>query len=285
MKPNIHIVDNSLINPTNPVTVNLIGAGGTGSHLLTALARLNHALIALEHPGLHVRVFDDDRVTEANLGRQLFAEGELGQYKCTALISRINRFFGTNWRGVPKRFTSDNLSSFPDGGKASVFITCVDTAEARFEIAKILERAKSQGRYESNRALYWMDFGNSQYTGQVILSTVGEIKQPQSEKYTPVSVLPFVTETYGNLLAKSDESDNLPSCSLAEALTKQDLFINGSLADLGASLLWSLFREGMLFNCGFFLNLKEFRTQPIKITTHEAREIKMNPCNQHKEVA
>ncbi len=55
----IHFTANYIINPTNPITLNLIGAGGTGSSVLTALARINHALIATGHPGLYVRVWDD----------------------------------------------------------------------------------------------------------------------------------------------------------------------------------------------------------------------------------
>ena len=43
IKAKVHFMDNTLINPTNPITVNLIGAGGTGSQVLTALARMNHA--------------------------------------------------------------------------------------------------------------------------------------------------------------------------------------------------------------------------------------------------
>ena len=31
----VHYIDNYLINPQHPVTVNLIGAGGTGSQVLT----------------------------------------------------------------------------------------------------------------------------------------------------------------------------------------------------------------------------------------------------------
>jgi hypothetical protein len=49
-----------------------------------------------------------------------------------------------------------------------------------------------------------------------------------------------------------------------EALTKQDLFINSALANLGAPLLWTLFREGMLSNRGFFLNLRNFARNPLK---------------------
>ena len=40
----VHYIDNYLVNPQHPVTVNLIGAGGTGSQVLTCLARLDTAL-------------------------------------------------------------------------------------------------------------------------------------------------------------------------------------------------------------------------------------------------
>ena len=36
-KTKMHFADTYLISPTNPLTVNLIGAGGTGSKVLTAL--------------------------------------------------------------------------------------------------------------------------------------------------------------------------------------------------------------------------------------------------------
>jgi hypothetical protein len=85
------------------------------------------------------------------------------------------------------------------------------------------------------------------------------------EKYRTVSIMPMVTDEFRELLGQADAADNTPSCSVAEALTKQDLFINPTLANEGASLLWQLFREGMIFNRGFFLNLNDFRTMPIKV--------------------
>src|ERR1700743_1553862 len=132
----VHITDNYLINPPNPISVNLIGAGGTGSQMLTALARINHALLSLNHPGLAVTVFDDDRVSEANLGRQLFAGTEIGFYKSVILVNRINRFFGTNWKAVTNRFAN----GMPEErkAKANLYITCVDTAAASFNISEIL---------------------------------------------------------------------------------------------------------------------------------------------------
>ena len=52
----IHYTDRYLLNPHHPVTVFVIGAGGTGSQVATNLAIMSIALQALGHPGLHVTV-------------------------------------------------------------------------------------------------------------------------------------------------------------------------------------------------------------------------------------
>lgn len=263
-KTKVHFTDNSLISPTNPIEVNLIGAGGTGSKVLTALLEMNHSLIELGHAGLQVRLWDDDRVTEANLGRQRFAECETGLYKSVALINRANRWSGTSWKAETQKFERDSFGQCPEHAQAGIYITCVDSVAARFEIAEML-KALTNNRAYRNEPKYWLDFGNSQYTGQVILSTIGNIWQPKSEKYETVASLPFVTEEFGELLEHSEETDDTPSCSLAEALEKQDLYINAVLAQMGCSLLWSLFRNGLTQYRGFFLNLHSYHSQPLKV--------------------
>lgn len=50
----IHYTDSYLLKPYHPVTIHVAGAGGTGSQVITNLARMNVALQALGHPGLHV---------------------------------------------------------------------------------------------------------------------------------------------------------------------------------------------------------------------------------------
>ncbi|MGV3459014.1 MAG: PRTRC system ThiF family protein [Flavobacterium sp.] len=257
MKAKAHFIAPELLNPTNPVEVCLIGAGGTGSQVLTALARMSHSLQALGHAGFQITLWDDDLVTEANRGRQLFAECEVGLSKSAALITRCNRFFGTMWKTVNKRFdTHANM-------RAAIYISCVDSVTARFEIAKVLKQDDGRQHY-ANIPRYWMDFGNGRDTGQVILSTIGAVKQPNSEKFDTVGSLPFITDEFGELLRQS-ETDETPSCSLAEALEKQDLFINSTLAQAGCSLLWQLFRNGMTTNRGFFLNLSDFRAAPLPL--------------------
>ena len=258
MKPKAHFIAPELLNPTNPIEVCLIGAGGTGSQVLAALARMSHSLQALGHAGFQVSVWDDDIITEANRGRQLFAECEVGMSKASALITRCNRFFGTGWKAVDKKFDSQSGQA-----KAAIYISCVDTAAARFEIANVLKEATG-GNHHANVPRYWMDFGNGKDSGQAILSTIGKVKQPKSEKFETVESLPFVTEEFGELLRQSD-SDDLPSCSIAEALEKQDLFINSALAQTGCSLLWQLFRNGFTIGRGCFLNLAEFRAVPLPL--------------------
>ncbi|MBV4357352.1 PRTRC system ThiF family protein [Pinibacter aurantiacus] len=260
-KTKVHFTDNYLMNATNPVTVNLIGTGGTGSKVLIALMEMNHSLIELGHAGLLVRLWDDDVITNPNIGRQRFAECEIGLNKSVALINRCNRWSGTNWKAETKKLGYERQEYFPEHFEANIFISCVDNVTARFEIADMLQRKRER----TSTLKYWLDFGNSHHTGQVILSTIGTIRQPNSEKYETVDNLPFVTEEFGDLLTASEKKNDVPSCSLFEALEKQDLYINASLVQMGCSLLWNMFRNGLTIYRGFFHNLKDFNTHPIKI--------------------
>ncbi|MBO9681959.1 MAG: PRTRC system ThiF family protein [Flavisolibacter sp.] len=264
--PRVHFAPSELLNPLNPITVNIIGAGGTGSKLLTGIARINHCLLAGGRCGLHVRLFDDDIISEANRGRQLFTSAEVGLNKSVVLINRINRAFGTNWKAVPSRYNKEYCSKHGESTTAVITVGCVDNVASRLFIVDFLKwMARDTSHYTRNRPTYYIDFGNSRHTGQVVFSTLSKVKQPDSKKFQPVDTLPLITEEFGQLLKESGNDDNTPSCSLAEALYKQSLFINSSLAELGGSLLSELFMEGMIFNRGFFHNLKSFNTSPIPV--------------------
>lgn len=183
----------------------------------------------------------------------------VGIFEVELYPTRCNRFFGTGWKAVNKKFGSPSANV-----KAAIYISCVDTVAARFEIAEVLKGATGGSLY-NNAPRYWMDFGNGKDTGQVILSSIGSIKQPKSKKFETVNSPPFVTEEFGELLRQSENDDNAPSCSLAEALEKQDLFINSTLAQMGSSMLWQLFRNGYTLQRGLFLNLEDFRAAPLPL--------------------
>lgn len=256
MQPVFHYCDQYLLNPIHPISVNVIGAGGTGSHVLTALARLNVALRGLGHLGLHVTAYDDDLVSPSNVGRQMFSQADVGFNKAVTLVSRINRSFGTDWNAIPQRFIGDETH-------ANITLTCVDTITARLAVRDSLNVARKNIRKDGNpaeRAIYWMDFGNSRKSGQVVLGTVAYNKTVAES----VEYLPDVFSLYPWLKDVTDD-DSTPSCSQVDALLKQDLFINSLLAQSGVDILWQLFRELRLKNHGLFLNLETTRMNPIAV--------------------
>jgi hypothetical protein len=86
---------------------------------------MSHSLTELGHAGLQVRLWDDDIITEANLGRQRFAPSETGLYKSVALINRVNRL----WEQIGKpKLKSLNAMRWADCPKmqGNHYISCVD---------------------------------------------------------------------------------------------------------------------------------------------------------------
>ncbi|MDI5895980.1 hypothetical protein [Flavobacterium algoritolerans] len=167
-------------------------------------------------------------------------------------------------KAVTEQLSTPNLKSLPNRGRSNIYISCVDTVSARFDIASFLKDYAGLINWECSKSLYWLDIGNARNIGQALLPTIGEIKQPNSKLYRTVSNLPMVIDEFKELLeAQADKNE--PSCSLAEPLEKQNLFINSTLANMEASLLLKLFREGMTAHRGFFLNLANFRLEPIMV--------------------
>lgn len=255
-----HFVHSYILDPAHPLTVALIGAGGTGSQVLTSLGRMNYALRELGHQGLHVKVYDADIVTPANCGRQLFSPIEVGRNKAEVLTTKMNMFFGTSWESIPEMY--DEKSE-----QTNIVISCVDTIKSRLAIAKNLKRESQRGLngYDTQKNYYWLDFGNTQDTGQVILGTMRDIGT--SKKKDNVGKLRCVTDFFD--LTKVNEKASGPSCSLAEALSKQDLFINSTLAQIGMAVMWKMFTKGVLETQGAFLNLDTMKVNPIRIERQE----------------
>jgi PRTRC genetic system ThiF family protein len=258
-----HQINNYLLDPPHKVTVALIGCGGTGSQVLSILARMNLSMVALGHPGFHVVAYDDDKISDANIGRQLYSSSEVGSYKSVSLITRFNRFYGTNWQSKPYKYNTDEPVCERN---YNIYITCVDDFKTRLRLAKFFKQ--SSHSTHSTEKLYWLDFGNTNNTGQAILGTLFKQEQNEDEEVVVnednVPHLPCFDE-WASLYAPPKPSENTPSCSLAEALEKQDLLINSSLANAGMQLLWRLFREGKTPYSGVIINLDSLTSNPIRV--------------------
>jgi PRTRC genetic system ThiF family protein len=259
-----HFTAPYILNPQHPVTINVIGAGGSGSQMLNQLARIDQALKKIGHTGLHVTCFDNDEVTEANLGRQLFSPVDIGMNKAVVLITRLNMFFGTSWSAIPKLYSKNTAAAHKF---ANITISCVDNIDARKVIEEILlirgSHRLRQGSRPYNLPYYWIDLGNAQTHGQFVIGSIMDFEQPKkSATLRPVKKLLTVFEKFPHF-AKQKTKDTGPSCSLAEALSKQDLFVNSFLAQTAAHTLWRMFREGKINYHGAFINLKTLDIAPI----------------------
>jgi len=229
------------------VRVAVIGAGGTGSQMLMGLAQLHTAMLALGHPGgLDVTVIDSDQVSEANVGRQMFYPSDVGLPKATVLVNRINMAMGTGWKAETRRVTA------AESLRTDLAIGCVDNRLARKAILESV--ARSGGGY-------WLDLGNRLHDGQVIL---GEV--PARWAKSDAHRLPHAVDLLPEIADESQEADDdTPSCSLADALEKQSLFVNRGVSLYALNLLWELLRYGQIGYHGVFVNLKNARTTPLPV--------------------
>ena len=251
----VHYVPTYIIEPREPITISVIGAGGTGSQVISYLARMNLSLLAMGHPGICLTAFDDKEVTEANVARQLFFPGEIGTNKAVTLVQRINRLFGFHWMGIPEKF-----GVYPNQYKDNILIGCVDDMNAR---KIILDRFQSSLEgYNERDTLYYIDAGNTKSSGQVLVQSK-ILKQPRSQ-YTTVPQLKDIEKEFGKKIWKI-KSDNTPSCSIAVSLANQDLYINAFMAANVATFVWKILHEHILTVRGVYINLATMTTNPILV--------------------
>ncbi|MFN3650056.1 MAG: PRTRC system ThiF family protein [Armatimonadota bacterium] len=250
------------------VTIHLAGCGGNGAQMLYRLARMDRAIRSLGHPaGIYVRAFDPDLVSAANLGRQLFTPDDIGRNKADVLVQRVNLFHGLSWDAEPEAYGGQGETYESDyfGARTSmrracdILITCVDSAKARREIHHGITQHR---RGAQHTPLYWLDLGNTQSTGQVVLGEPIDAVNAQGSRRPR---LPTVVEVFPELLDETIPEDNRPSCSLAEALESQDLFINDLIVGWAGQLLWDLFRKGKITKHGAFINAGDYLVSPLPV--------------------
>ena len=251
----LHTIHAALLQ--RQVRVVVVGCGGAGSALASGLPYLHQALIVRGHPGgLHVTVLDGEKISATNCVRQPFSKSEIGLYKSVVLVNRLNMFWELDWEAVPEHLTKNRPLTHVD-----IVIGCVDTRAARSVIQSCATRSSTVG--------YWLDIGNNADSGQFILG------EPLNfENRRTGNRLRTVADLYPEVVNTELEEDSLPSCSAAEALEKQEPFVNTALANHSLSLLAHLFRYGTIEHHGGFVNLATGHTTPLRIdpaTWHRIR--------------
>ena len=191
-------------------TIRVVGCGGTGGFVAEGLARLLP-------PEWEIDLQDFDRVEERNLLRQNFFAQDLGRFKSEALAERLSN----NYRRAIGYYVipySDDAHEF--GRSGDIIIGCVDNAAARRAISK-----SSTG--------WWIDAGNDQYSGQVLIGNSNEIRK---DSYSENSKLARdVLKPHLQLPSILDPSSNTPvriDCATAVQREEQSPVINQMMATL-----------------------------------------------------
>ncbi len=229
----------------------VVGAGGSGSIFVSHLCRIWQAWTRLGGNPFEITLVDPDAVAEANLARQCFCEADIGQPKALVLAQRMRAFYGIPVQAQVGKFTGSWWSIHR---RPSLLVGCVDTLAARRTIAGAISHTVQRRQWGEDLPptridTYWLDLGNSASAGQVVLGGHG---------------LPTVLDLYPQMTRSRDRATE-PSCSMAEALARQDLFINSTLANLAGHLLWHLLRHGGLNHHGYVANLTAGTTLPIPV--------------------
>lgn len=225
---------------SSPVSVLVVGAGGSGGEVVDALAQFSTALEGLGGSPLSVTVVDDATVRDVNLVRQRFWATDVGQNKAVTLVNRYNLQLGLNWQALPLRVEdalAHKLVSLPD-----LIISCVDLPSVRRWISKYTQFSKF-------RETIWLDLGNAQRNGQAVIGILGNDEYPTVEKH------------YAELADLADDPSK--SCSTADAIASQDCLINRTVATAGMNIVWELLRHNQTDKNGIVVDLASGMQMPI----------------------
>jgi PRTRC genetic system ThiF family protein len=208
-------------------TVTVVGLGGTGSQVARSLAR---TIYDMRRARLHtpaVVFIDPDVVEEKNVGRQMFAAGDVGQNKSRVLARRFNQALGLQIAAIDQPV--DARRHFERHG--SLIIGCVDNHDARRELAKV------DG--------IWLDAGNHFDSGQVCIgnsvdreSLLRHVDGEQGKyRYLPSPALLFP-----QLLQPEPQPTPQPNLSCADLVARGDqhLLINDLVACVVAGYVYKL---------------------------------------------
>lgn len=226
------------------VALTLVGCGGTGSHLASGLVAIEQGLRAQGVP-VDLLFIDPDTVEPKNIGRQLFAQIDLGQSKAEVLAGRLNAAYGLRIMSAVRALDPLDILVQPDDRDTlHLVIGAVDNPAARATIASVVKASQDSGGVPGARGrLWWLDCGNENHSGQVLLgNTVYKASFRKSIALGLIDRLPAPHLVYPDLIAtpqakRAKRSGRAPSCADLTASGEQSLMINRLVAAHALSML------------------------------------------------
>lgn len=236
----------------------VVGAGGTGSFVVPALARLIFELKQQQNRSAEMLIVDPDVVEANNIPRSNFCFAEVGRFKAQTLAERISTAWGIETGFSCEKFDVEKhlKSSNSDYRGLTVIVGCVDNYLARREMHRALDEFKN---YVDQSRIWWIDGGNGRSSGQVLLGSTTKRLKPE-QYFTGTSIcraLPAPSLQHPDLLEPEKvEARGDASCPERVRLGEQGLNVNQRVAIEMAEMLTGMFLMGSLRRFASYFDLE-----------------------------
>lgn len=246
----------------------VVGAGGTGSFVVPAIARLIYELKQQQNKPAEMLIVDPDVVENGNIPRSNFCFAEIGRYKAQTLAERVSTAWGIETSFSCERFDPEKhlKSSTSDYRSLTIIVGCVDTYLARREMHRALDEFRSYG--DASR-VWWIDGGNGKASGQVLLGSTTKPLKPD-QYFTGTSIcraLPSPSLQHRDLLEPEKiEAKSDASCPERVRLGEQGLNINQRVAIEMVEILSSLLLTRDLRRFAVYFELESGTTKSLYST-------------------
>jgi len=239
----------------------LVGTGGTGSQVARTLCRI---VYDMRRRGQHIptlRFVDPDTVEAKNVGRQMFTEADIGQYKAAVLSSRFNLAMGLGITAYTEPFDAEkHVSRY-----GSLVIGCVDNHLAR------------QALSQTNGL--WLDCGNHQSSGQVTIGNSDDWQVVKSGlKRGQYTHLPNAALLFPQLLQPEPTVDLTPvptptaSCADLVAAGEQALLVNDMVGIVAGEYLYKLLNRLPVTTFLTYVDTESLSMRSVPITMENLKE-------------
>lgn len=246
----------------------VVGAGGTGSFAVPAIARLIYELKQQQNKSAEMLIVDPDLVENENIPRSNFCFAEVGRYKAQTLAERVSTAWGIETSFSCEKFDAEKhlKSSTSDYWSLTIIVGCVDNYLARREMHRALDELRSYG--DASR-VWWIDGGNGKTSGQVLLGSTTKPLKPE-QYFTGTSIcraLPSPSLQHRDLLEPEKlEAMSVASCPERVRLGEQGLNINQRVAIEMVEMLSSLLLTRDLRRFAAYFELESGTTRSLYST-------------------
>lgn len=185
----------------------IIGLGGTGGYLFPNIARVIYQLNQEGRKDILLTAVDGDIIENKNVNRQNFFLPDVGKNKADLMTNRHGRLFGQQY-GTVKSYIEDEETLediiFQDD-RFPVIVSCVDNHKTRQLIHRVYDKHPAK--------MLWVDSGNEQFTGQVVVGYNSTEKlNADSPKHPHKFFMPSITQVYPEIIEAESRFNSEVSC-------------------------------------------------------------------------